>query len=537
VILRGAAFVFVDGRYTLQVRDQVDTALFEVRSLTDEGVHGWLAAQAQPGLRLGYDPKLVAADTLQRWKDAAARSGAVLVQTQGSLIDTVWNDRPAAPDAPVVPHPLAYAGEDSASKRERLAAGLRRDGAQAALITSPASVAWLFNIRGGDVERTPLPLSTAILNDDGTATLFLAPSKVTDALRSWLGNGVSLRPEDELEAGLAGLEGKAVSVDPASAGSWFAQRLEAAGATVLRRPDPVMLPRACKNAVEIEGARQAHRRDGLAVSRFLAWLEHEAVRRRVDEVEASSRLEAFRHDTGELRDLSFDSIAGAGPNGAIVHYRPSTQTSRALEPGSLFLIDSGGQYPDGTTDVTRTVAIGTPTAEMRAAFTRVLQGHVALSRVRFPPGVTGHALDALARVALWEAGLDYDHGTGHGVGSYLGVHEGPQRIARVANAQALEPGMIVSNEPGYYRTGAWGIRIENLQVVTPPAPIAGGEREMLGFETLTLVPIDRRLIEVSMLTAAERAWVDAYHARVLETLAPQADHDTRAWLEAACAPI
>ncbi|HVY86814.1 MAG TPA: M24 family metallopeptidase, partial [Caulobacterales bacterium] len=318
---------------------------------------------------------------------------------------------------------------------------------------------------------------------------------------------------------------------------WYFEQLEKAGAKIVRGADPVVLPRACKNEREIEGSRKAHERDGAAVSRFLHWVATEGQSGKINEIEACMKLEAFRQATGALKDLSFDSISGAGPNGAIVHYRVTNNTNRVLERGQLFLIDSGGQYLDGTTDITRTVAIGEPTAEMKDRFTRVLKGHIALSRVRFPKGTTGHQLDALARLSLWEAGLDYDHGTGHGVGSYLGVHEGPHRIAKFVNTQPLEPGMIVSNEPGYYKTGAYGIRIENLQVVTPAAAIPGGERPMLGFETLTLAPIARDLIDVSLLTQVERDWLNAYHARVREKIGPQLEGDAKAWLEAATAPI
>ncbi len=376
-----------------------------------------------------------------------------------------------------------------------------------------------------------------MLNADGTARLFLDPAKVTPALPAWLGNQVTLEPTDALPAALAELKGKRVLVDPAQSSAWYLDALGAAGATVIRAADPTALPRACKNPVEIEGAKAAHRRDGAALTRFLHWLATEAQTGLPDELEVVTKLEGLREATGALKDLSFDTIAGAGPNGAIVHYRPTRATNRRIEPGQLLLVDSGAQYLDGTTDVTRTVAFGEPSAEMRQRYTLVLQGHLALGRVRYPAGTTGSALDVLARAPLWAHGLDYDHGTGHGVGSYLGVHEGPQRIAKVDNRVALKPGMIVSNEPGYYKTGAYGIRIENLQFVTEPSAIEGGERAMLGFEVLTLAPYDRRLIEVSMLTATERAQVDAYHARVKAEIGPQVEADVRAWLEEACAPL
>ncbi len=533
IVLRDEAAVFIDGRYTLQVRDQVDEKLFAYRDLVEGGPPAYIRERAK-GAKLGFDPRLVSPDALDRLKAAARDANAELVPLASNPIDAAWSDRPPAPMARVSPHPEAYTGESASAKRKRLGEAL---GADAAMITSPASIAWLFNIRGGDVQRTPLPLSEAILHADGRADLFLAPEKVTNELRAWLGNEVALRAPEDLPRALAELRGKRVRLDPGSASAWYFETLAGAQAEIVRGQDPVMAPRACKNSVEIEGARAAHARDGAALSRFLHWLGTEGQSGQADEIIACGVLERFRHDTGALKDLSFDSISGAGPNGAIVHYRPSEKSNRKLRRGSLFLIDSGAQYLDGTTDVTRTIAIGRPTPEMRDRFTRVLKGHIALARVRFPKGTTGHQLDALARVSLWEAGLDYDHGTGHGVGSYLGVHEGPHRIAKMVNTQPLEPGMIVSNEPGFYKTGAYGIRIENLQVVTPPAPVDGGEREMLGFETLTLAPIDRRLVVKQLLTRPERDWLNAYHARVAAVVGPQLQGEARVWLAEATGEI
>jgi Xaa-Pro aminopeptidase len=538
VILKDKAAVFVDGRYAIQVRDQVDADVFEVRDLVEGGVPAYLRETARPGWTIGYDPKLHSPDALARLSEAAAGAGAALRPVTANPLDLAWGQaRPAQPKAPVAPHPLEYAGEDSASKRAHLGADLAKDGAEAAVITAPAAIAWLFNIRGGDVIRSPLPLGQTILKADGTATLFLDPDKVTPELPAWLGNEVALAAPEDLEPALAALGGQAVLADPALTSAWYFEALERAGATVIRGSDPTTLPRACKNAVEIEGARRAHIRDGAALTRFLHWLGTEGQASLPDELEAVAKLEAFREATGALKDISFDTIAGATANGAICHYHPTHRTNRRSELGSLLLIDSGGQYLDGTTDVTRTVAMGEPSAEMRERFTLVLKGHLALTRVRFPVGTTGPALDALARAPLWAAGLDYDHGTGHGVGSYLGVHEGPHRIAKVNNTVALRPGMIVSNEPGYYKEGAYGIRIENLQVVTEPALIPGGERPMLGFEPLTLAPIDRRLVDVALLTAEERAQLDAYHARVLAVIGPLLESDVRAWLEEVCAPV
>jgi Xaa-Pro aminopeptidase len=538
VILKDKAAVFVDGRYTLQVRDQVDEATFEIRDLVDGGVPAYLESAAACGQAIGYDPRLHSPDALAHLKAAVARAGAELRPVTPNPLDAAWGAaRPAQPAAPVVPHPIEYSGEESSAKRQRIGESLARAGVQAAVITAPASLAWLFNIRGGDVIRSPLPLGQAIINADGSARLFLDPAKVTPDLPAWLGNQVRLETPDDLPNALADLKGKTVLVDPGQSSAWYFEALGAAGAAVHRAEDPCVLPRACKNPVEIEGARRAHVRDGAALTRFLHWVATEGQANPPDEIEAVSKLESFREATGALKDLSFDTIAGAASNGAIVHYRPTERLNRRTEPGSLLLIDSGAQYLDGTTDVTRTVAIGEPTAEMRERFTLVLKGHLALARVRFPAGTTGSALDALARTALWAHGLDYDHGTGHGVGSYLGVHEGPQRISKAPNSVALRPGMIVSNEPGYYKEGAYGIRIETLQVVTEAGPIAGGERPMLGFETLTLAPIDRMLVAKDLLTAEEIAQLDAYHARVLAGVGPQVEPDVRAWLEGACAPI
>lgn len=539
VILADKAAIFVDGRYTLQVRDQVDAGVFEIRDLVEGGVPAYLETATAQGQLIGYDPRLHSPDALERLKAAAAKAGAALKPVAANPLDEAWGAaRPAQPTAPVVPHALEYAGEESSAKRNRIGRALAGKNADATVLTAPSSIAWLFNVRGGDVIRSPLPLGQAILNQDGTARLFLDPVKVSPELRAWLGNEVRLETPDDLPAALAELKGKRVLVDPGQSSARYFDTLAKAGAEVVRGEDPCALPRACKNPVEIAGTREAHARDGAAVTRFLHWVATEGQMRTIDEVEVVTRLEGFRQDTGALKDLSFDTIAGAASNGAIVHYRPTTRLNKQAEKGSLLLVDSGAQYLDGTTDITRTVAVGEPSQEMRERFTLVLKGHLALAAIRFPAGTTGSALDALARAPLWNVGLDYDHGTGHGVGSYLGVHEGPQRISKLPNFVALRPGMILSNEPGYYKEGAYGIRIENLQFVTEPAPIPGGEREMLGFETLTLAPMDRRLIVVEMLSADERAQMDAYHARVLKVVGPRIEQpDVRAWLEAACAPL
>ena len=538
VILKDKAAVFVDGRYTLQVRDQVDAQLFEIRDLVEGGVPAYLETATARGQKIGYDPRLHSPDALARLKEAAAKAGANLIAVNDNPLDRAWGQaRPAQPTAPVVPHPAEFSGEESNAKRARVGHAVAARGGDAAVLTAPSTIAWLFNVRGGDVIRSPLPLGQAILNKDGTARLFLDPAKVTPDLPAWLGNQVRLETPDDLPAALAELKGMSVVVDPAQSSAWYFDTLAEAGATVIRADDPCALPRACKNAVEIQGSRNAHIRDGAALTRFLHWLATEGQLNPPDEITAVTKLESFREATGALKDLSFDTIAGAASNGAIVHYRPTERLNKRTETGSLLLVDSGAQYLDGTTDVTRTMAIGEPTAEMRQRFTLVLKGHLALAGIRFPAGTTGSALDILARHALWMHGLDYDHGTGHGVGSYLGVHEGPQRIAKAPNAVALRAGMILSNEPGYYKEGGYGIRIENLQVVTEAAQIPGGERPMLGFETLTLAPIDRRLIDRDLLSPDERAQLDAYHARVRDVIGPLLEPEVRSWLTDVTAPI
>ena len=538
LVLTDAAYLFVDGRYTVQGAAQTDPDLFEVRDLVAEGVAGWLKAHGPEGARIGYDPRLHTPNAVSRLEAAAKQCSARLVALEQNPIDIAWTDRPAPPRTLLRVHPIAVAGESHEDKRARLGADLNAVSIDAAVLTSPVSLAWLLNLRGDDVRHTPAPLGNVILRSDGSAVLFVHPDKVTDEVRAHLGNAVSIADEDAFAGALAGLSGARVRVDPAETSQAVFSALEAGGAQIERGDDPCALPRACKNPVEVEGARVAHRRDGIAVTRFIHWLETEAQSGAFDEIEAALKLEGFRRECTELTDLSFETISAAGPDGALPHYRVNTASNRTLAPGTLYLCDSGGQYKDGTTDVTRVVAIGAPSGEMRERYTLVLQGHIALALARFPAGTTGAHLDAFARRPLWEAGLDFDHGTGHGVGSYLSVHEGPQRIAKGQNTTALMPGMIVSNEPGYYKEGAYGIRIENLQVVTPASEVAGGERPMLGFETLTLAPLARRLIVTAMLSPTDRAWVDAYHARVLAEIGPQLEDNTvKTWLEAACAPL
>jgi Xaa-Pro aminopeptidase len=539
IVLAGRAALFVDGRYTLQAAAQADTALFEIRHLVEQPPAAWLAAALGPRMTIGYDPWLHTPNDVERLAAAAGRAGASLRALLSNPIDHVWKGQPAPPLAPVVPHEGRFAGESAAAKRARIGRALADDGAAAAVLTMPESIAWLLNIRGGDVPHTPLPLSFAVLRDDGRVTLFIDRRKLVPGIDRHLGPEVVVEPPERLGPALDALaaSGARILVDPASAASWIFDRLREAGAAIHVAADPCLLPKACKNPVELDGTRAAHRRDGAAVCRFLAWLAREAPQGRLCEIAASERLEAFRREGEYFRDLSFPTISGAGSNGAIVHYRATPETEKRLEPGTLYLLDSGAQYLDGTTDITRTIAIGKPTTEMRDRFTRVLKGHIALATARFPKGTTGAQLDPFARRALWQKGLDYDHGTGHGVGSYLGVHEGPQRIAKAPNAQPLLPGMIVSDEPGYYKTGAYGIRIENLVVVQPWQDGGGREREMLCFETLTLAPIDRSLVDHDLLDADEIAWLDAYHARVRATIAPLVDPETARWLAEVTAPI
>src|SRR3984957_460615 len=530
-VLKDKGAVFVHGRYTLQVRKQTDTSLFEPRDLVAEGPQGWLPDNLPAGAKLGYDPWLTTANGVATLRHAVEKAGGSLVACACSPLDTVWTDRPEAPKGEAVPHPFNLSGENSKAKRARVAESLKKFKADPAVITLCDSVCWLFNIRGSDIPHTPFAVAFAILHADGSAELFLDEEKRGPGLDAHLGDGVHLKSASDFTAALDGLKGKHVLVDPATAASAIFDRLDHAGAKLIRAADPCQLPKACKNPLEIEGTRKAHIRDGAALSRFLCWFAREAPNDALTEIAAAEALEGFRRATNYLSDLSFDSISGAGANGAIVHYRVTRSTNRIIANNEMFLIDSGAQYPDGTTDVTRTVIVGKPTANMKDRFTRVLKGHIALATVRFPEGTIGMQLDSFARRPLWEAGLDYDHGTGHGVGSYLAVHEGPQNISKRPVNQALLPGMICSNEPGYYKTGEYGIRIENLVVVSEPKPVPDGERPMMSFETITLAPIDLNLVEPGLLTDGERLWLNAYHARVFETLRPLVDEEVRVWLE------
>ncbi|KQP66112.1 aminopeptidase P family protein [Methylobacterium sp. Leaf112] len=533
VILTDTAALVVDGRYTLQAPAQVDTAVITPVQLAETNVEAWIGAHLTRGQVLGYDPWLHTPDGVARLARVAEKVGATLRAVAANPVDAVWADRPGAPAGPVVPHPLALAGEAIPQKLVRIRAALAKAACAALVISDPHNLAWAFNLRGSDVAHTPLALGYAILPLEGRPTLFLASPDIAPALRAALAPVADLRPRSAFETALDGLaKGRTIRLDAATAAIALKVRIEAAGGVAETGPDPITALKAVKNEAEIAGTRAAHLRDGVAVVRFLAWLDGAED---LTEIAAVEALEDFRSEGGLLRDVSFPTISGSGPNGAIVHYRVSRETDRRVRPGELFLIDSGAQYADGTTDITRTVAVGPPTDLMRDRFTRVLKGHIAIARAVFPKGTTGAQIDGFARAALWEAGLDFDHGTGHGVGAFLSVHEGPQRIAKTGTV-ALEAGMILSNEPGYYRAGAYGIRLENLVLVEPRA-IPGGERPMLGFETLTLAPFDRRLVAVDLLGPAERAWIDAYHARVRDALGPHLDAPTRAWLDAATRPL
>ena len=543
VVLKDKAAIFVDGRYTVQVREQVDEKLFEYQSVPQTNPGEWLAANAPEGARIGYDAWLHSRGWAKSVAAALAGKGAELVAVESNPIDAVWADRPAPSTAVAIVHPEENAGRSSADKRAEVADWLKKEGLDATVVSALDSIAWLLNIRGADVDRTPVALSYVIAHSDGTAELFIAPEKVTPELTQHLGNAVTVRPRDAFSASLASLGGKTVSVDPDFGVAAIFQALEDAGAKVVAKRDPTILPKAIKNEVEQQGQRSAQARDGAAVARFLRWLSVEASKGGQDELSAAAKLQEFREATGLLRDLSFDTISAAGPHAALPHYKVDEDSNIPIPPGSIYLVDSGGQYPDGTTDITRTVWIGPgePSAEQRDRFTRVLKGHIAIARAVFPQGTNGSQLDSLARQFLWQAGVDYAHGTGHGVGSFLAVHEGPQRIAKAAGGQAgtgqeLMAGMLLSNEPGYYQSGGYGIRIENL-VLVEKREIDGAEGDYLGFETVTFVPIDRTLVERALLTPEETGWWNDYHARTRAILAPQLEGADLAWLEDACRPL
>jgi Xaa-Pro aminopeptidase len=538
IVLAERALLFVDGRYTLQARDQTDPAVFEVVHLADISPESWIEANLPAGSKLGYDPWLHTSADAEKLSAACAAAGASLIAVEPNPLDEVWTERPPAPLAPVTLHDLAYSGEEAVDKLARIRQEVAQARADVLVVSNPAAVAWAFNIRGADVTHTPIALSFALIPKEGRPTLYVDSRKLSNAVRDHLEQLATVRDPDALPADLAALGAakQTVRLDQASAAEALSRYVTDAGGEIARGPDPIAQMKAVKNAVEIAGARAAHSRDAAAIARFLAWFDREAPSGALTEIDCVKALETFRHETGHLKDISFATIAGSGPNGAIVHYRVTEATDRRIQPGELFLLDSGGQYLDGTTDITRTVAVGAPTPEMRDRFTRVLKGHIAIARAVFPEGVSGAQLDTLARQYLWRAGVDYDHGTGHGVGSYLSVHEGPASIHK-SNPVALKRGMILSNEPGYYKTGAFGIRIENLLLVVEADKVAGSERTLNAFETLTLAPIDRRLIATELLTAEERTWIDAYHGRVAAEVGPLLDAETEEWLREATLPL
>ncbi len=543
VVLSEEAAIFTDGRYTLQVREQVDGQNWQYVGVPQTSISDWLKEHAPAGARIGYDPWV----HTKGWVESASRAlkakGAELVAVKSNPIDAVWADQPEKSDAKLMVHEDRYAGQNSAEKRAAVAEWLAENGVGSTVISALDSVAWLLNVRGSDVSNTPVALSFVLAHADGTADLFVAPEKVDEAVQAHLGNAVRLRTPEEFVPALKAMNGKRIAVDPDRAVAAIFGALKDGGATIVEARDPTILPKAIKNPVEQDGHRAAQARDGAALSRYLHWLAQEAHKGELTELSAAAQLRAFREATGMLKDLSFDTISAAGPNGASPHYKVDEKSNRRIDPNSIYLVDSGGQYLDGTTDVTRTIWVGPgePTAEMKDRYTRVLKGHIALALAVFPEGTRGAQLDTLARAALWQAGVDYAHGTGHGVGSFLAVHEGPQRIGKFSGGQAgtdepLQAGMILSNEPGYYKQGEYGIRIENL-ILVEEREIACAEGRYFGFETLTFAPIDKALVDTSLLTRDELRWWDDYHAKVLEIVAPQLDGDALAWVTEACSPL
>lgn len=537
VVTRKSAALFIDGRYTVQAKAETDTTVFEVSLLARPRLTEWLSENLGKRAIVGFDAWLHTINEARRLSVALNAKGHALKAVSKNPIDKLWGrQRPAASSAPVVAHPAELSGQSPHEKIAAIQKILKADGQHATVLTLPDSICWALNIRGSDVAHNPVALAFAIVPASGKAELFIAPEKIDATVRQHLAGVAKISPPAALVGRLKSLRkgAKRVRVDTDSAAAWFERTL--GGKTISPGRDPCILPKAIKSAAEISGARMAHIRDGVAIARYLCWLDDAAAGGTLDEITSVKHLEACRAETGALREISFATISGSGPHGAIVHYRVTEHTNRILQPGELFLIDSGAQYQDGTTDITRTVAIGQPSDEMCQRFTAVLKGHIAIATARFPKGTRGIDLDPFARRALWDIGCDYDHGTGHGIGSYLSVHEGPQSISRGGMA-VLSPGMLLSNEPGYYQEGAYGIRIENVVLVTDAAPIDAGDRPMMAFETLTLAPIDRRLIVAAQLSASERAWLNSYHARVDKILADQVDEPTRRWLSAATAPL
>jgi Xaa-Pro aminopeptidase len=536
VVLAGRAALFVDGRYTVQADAQTDRSVFAIEHLVENPPSEWLKQNLKGGERISYDPWLHTADGAEKLRQVCKDANAELIAVDGNPIDALWRDRPPPPNGAVSIRDIKLAGENTQDKLARIVAELDKLRADALVVSDAQNVAWAFNIRGSDIAHTPLALAFALIPRDGKPRLYIDARKLTDAVRIALGDAAELRTEEDLARDLAGLANQTVRLDQSTAADALVRLIESHGGKPARGADPITLMKAVKNAAEIDGMRAAHLRDGAAMARFLAWFDSEAPKGRLTEIDAVEALERFRRDTGVLKDVSFPTISGSGPNGAIVHYRVTRETNRRIGRDELFLIDSGAQYEDGTTDITRTIVVGTPTDEMRDRFTRVLKGHIAIATVVFPESTSGAQLDSLARLSLWQAGLDFDHGTGHGVGSYLSVHEGPARISKLGTVP-LRRGMILSNEPGYYKTAAYGIRIENLLLVIAAPEPAGAEKPLNAFETLTLALIDRRLIARDTLSEKERHWLDSYHERVREMLSPHVDEATRGWLADATRPL
>jgi len=538
IVLTKEAAVFVDGRYTLQAGKQVDRKAWQVEPLVEPPPEQWLTRHLAKGDRLGFDPWLHTSAAAERLAAACAKADAELVAVDSNPVDAIWHERPAPPLGPVAIQGLQFSGEAEAEKLKRIRLEIAKLGVDALVLSDSHGVAWTFNVRGADVSHTPLPLSYALVPKEGRPTVFIDHRKLSNSARDHLEHCADVDEPDKLAPKLIELakRGASVALDSATAADALSRLIKGAGGKAVAGSDPVTLLKAVKNITEIEGTRTAHHRDAVALTRFLAWVDREAPSGALTEIDAVEALETFRRRTGALKDVSFPTISGTGPNGAIVHYRVTRKSNRRIASGDLLLIDSGAQYQDGTTDVTRTIAIGEPTAEMRDRFTRVLRGHIAIARAVFPDGTTGAQLDSFARQFLWQAGLDFEHGTGHGVGSYLSVHEGPARISKLGTTP-LKRGMILSNEPGYYKTDAYGIRIENLELVVG-ADIKGSEKPVNAFETLTFAPIDRRLIDVKMLDAAELKWLNDYHADVAKIVRPQLDDNaTKLWLDEATAEL
>lgn len=541
LVLKNSAYIFVDGRYELQVRAQTDGKVFSYESLVSNPPTSWLAENGK-GLTIGFDPWLHTIYEAEALRNALEKQGGQLIPVETNLVDAVWDDQPEAPAAEVTIQPARFSGHEAKDKISEMKAAVAASGASATVLTDPSSVAWVFNIRGKDVSNTPLPLSFAIIPAQGEPELFIDERKLAIEPRAYLTQLAKLSAPADLEGhlGARAARGEAILLDPVLAAEKLRLIVTSAGGSVIEGKDPARIPRAIKNKAELDGSRAAHERDGVAMVNFLSWIDAQKPGT-IDEISAAKKLEESRANAGRdfqmpLEDISFDTISGAGPNGAIIHYRVNTDTNRTLQDGELYLVDSGAQYRDGTTDITRTVPIGRIDPETVKAFTLVLKGVIAITTARFPKGTRGQDIDILARIALWKHGFDYAHGTGHGVGSYLSVHEGPQSISR-KGAQELLPGMILSNEPGYYKPGAFGIRIENLIIVTEPEVLPGGDIPMMGFETLTFCPIDRRLVDKALLTQEELDWLNTYHAKVRAKLSGHLGDAERKWLEAATAPF